>query len=377
MKIGFIDCAQFNILSAFQRPLGGSESAVTFLAIELARLGHDVSVYSYCDRFVEFMGVRNFPVTLKDNQLDFPQGFLEIDFDFLIVKNNMPQIGVLFHEHFNKTPRLIFWTGHASNQPALEPLSRSENIDAYDCIVAVSEWHQAELAKAFPIRKKQITIQRNAISPYFENLYLDDDEFRRSRPDIPRLAYTSTPFRGLDVLLELYPDIHRKVPTSELLIYSSLQPYGVAQASDQYAGLYALAQKTTGVFYKGSVSQPQLAARLRNYSILAYPNTFAETSCIAVMEAMAAGLFVISSDLGALPETMLGYGSNIPINHLRDKSIDSFTGKLTSAMQLQLKDPDAFYEPLYRQVEEMNENHTWAHRAREWVGMFESLINED
>ena len=36
-----------------------------------------------------------------------------------------------------------------------------------------------------------------------------------------------------------------------------------------------------GVEYVGSVSQVELAAALKGAMVLAYPNTFAETSCIS------------------------------------------------------------------------------------------------
>ena len=84
-----------------------------------------------------------------------------------------------------------------------------------------------------------------------------------------------------------------------------MQVYGVTAQQDNYSALYQKAKETPQINYIGSLPQLQLAAALRKCSIFAYPNIFPETSCISVMEAMAAGLFVITSELGALPETCL------------------------------------------------------------------------
>ncbi len=81
-----------------------------------------------------------------------------------------------------------------------------------------------------------------------------------------------------------------------------MEVYRVPQAADeaQFGMLYHRCRETPGVEYIGSLAQPELAAALMSVAMLAYPNTFAETGCIAAMEAMAAGCWIVTSDFGAL-----------------------------------------------------------------------------
>src|SRR6185312_6187435 len=55
-----------------------------------------------------------------------------------------------------------------------------------------------------------------------------------------RLAYTSTPFRGLDVLLDVFPRIRAACPDTELDVFSSMRVYGMAEEDDrrQFRALY-------------------------------------------------------------------------------------------------------------------------------------------
>ncbi|MFQ5753986.1 MAG: glycosyltransferase family 4 protein [bacterium] len=126
-----------------------------------------------------------------------------------------------------------------------------------------------------------------------------------SEPQDHRLVYTSTPFRGLELLFKLFPEIYRTIPEAELHVFSSMQVYQESQEEDQktYSYIYKLAEQP-GVVMHGSVGQKQLAEELTKCRLLVYPNIFPETSCIAVMEALAAGCAVVSSKLAALPETV-------------------------------------------------------------------------
>ena len=123
--------------------------------------------------------------------------------------------------------------------------------------------------------------------------------------------------------------------------------------------LYDLARALPGSEYVGSLPQTALAEALAEADILAYPNTFAETSCISVMEAMAAGCMVVTSKLGALPETTAGFGV------LMDASAD--------VVAMAREKPDQFEDGLRRQQRHARTACSWPARAQEWERALEPL----
>ncbi len=129
-----------------------------------------------------------------------------------------------------------------------------------------------------------------------------------------RVLYTSSPDRGLDIVLELWPDVLAAVPDALLgfaypSVYDAVadQDAHVAQHRDKIAAL----SDQSGVTKLGPLSQPALAALMCDSRVWVHPSwmtmynaPFHETSCIGAMEAQAAGCFVVASDWGALSETV-------------------------------------------------------------------------
>ncbi len=76
---------------------------------------------------------------------------------------------------------------------------------------------------------------------------------------------------------------------AELHIWSSHRLYGPAFDDAPHAALFARARSLPNVHHHGIVPNPELREALRDIDVLAYPSTFAETSCLAVIEALAAG----------------------------------------------------------------------------------------
>ncbi len=119
--------------------------------------------------------------------------------------------------------------------------------------------------------------------------------------------------------------------------------------------------------------QTVLAEALAEADILAYPNTFAETSCISVMEAMAAGCLVVTTKLGALPETTAGFAVLMDAFANVVPMAREFAKVLVSAIRAARERPDQFEDGLRRQQAHARSAYSWAARALEWERALEQL----
>jgi glycosyltransferase involved in cell wall biosynthesis len=364
LSLCFIDTSfDFDVATPFEQPLGGSHSAMCYVAVELARRGHQITLLSRTSRPRTIMGVECLNVEVV------AEGFLNARlYDAAIVLNGPAELSE-WRFYLSKETDLVLWNQHAVDQPAIQGLSRRNVRKKWDRIACVSEWHRRSVIEAFRIEPERTLVMRNAISPPFENLFASPSDLKLAKGEAAVLVYTSTPFRGLDVLLDVYPQLHAEWPDASLEIYSSMRVYQTAADADPYAPLYAQARGMPAVKYIGSLSQTDLAASLRSASVLSYPNTFAETSCISVIEAMAAGLHVVSTALGALPETSMGFADLVaPLTGANDRNrfATDFRQRVRAVLEERAMHPDLFAERCFARATEINRHYTWAHRAAEW-----------
>jgi glycosyltransferase involved in cell wall biosynthesis len=128
------------------------------------------------------------------------------------------------------------------------------------------------------------------------------------------MVYTSTPWRGLDVLLAAMEAVQKNEHV-ELDVYSSTQIYGdqfKEHNDDAFKHLYEKAKSLPNVNYMGYIEHSELMKKLHTYDVYIHPSTFEETFCLAAMESLAAGLIVVTTDLGALPEICAGFPIYVP-----------------------------------------------------------------
>jgi glycosyltransferase involved in cell wall biosynthesis len=359
MKIGFINHAPliYDVATPYEKPLGGSESAMCYLSAALAKRGNEVTLFTRLAKSAKKLGVNCIP-TPEDDDGIFSS------FDILVVQNSVVK-GSKIKQSISGNTKVVFWAHHASDQPGAQPLADKNIRDSFDSIVLISKWQKDSYLDAFCLDPKKVTILKNAISPAFENL-------KHKKSKYPTLVYTSTPFRGLSLMPYIFSEVKKQIPNVKLKVFSSMGVYNnINPEADlqDYGALYETLRRTPGIKYVGSVSQTQLAKELTDATIFAYPNIFPETSCISVMEAMAAGLHIISSKLGALPETLTNFGKLIPVSGNWQNYCDVFVKETVKF----IKNSGIYSE---REAEFANKNYTWQKRAGQWEAFLNKLIAE-
>jgi glycosyltransferase involved in cell wall biosynthesis len=351
--------------------MGGSQSALCYLARVLARQGHEIFLVSHVSTPGTYDGVHclSWKTTragaLRDLGLD------------ALVNVLMAGPGKGLRKILPARTRLILWNQHAPDQQAVEALRDPLERDAYDGMAMVSDWQRAEFARVFGVDPARMGVLRNAIAPAFAGQFAGSAPILPQKQSPPVLVYTSTPYRGLDLLLAAFPEIRRAVPGARLHVFSSMKVYQMEDADAQFSQLYEQCRRTEGVEYIGSVPQPKLADALHCATMLAYPNTFTETSCISVMEAMASGCHIVTSDLAALPETTAGFARLIPPGQHVDDYLRQFVHHAVELLRDSAKPDSTSESHLRRQVDFVNTQYTWEKRAGEWVRWLESLPTTD
>ena len=331
-----------------ERPLGGTESAALYLAEALSARGHDLRIYNNCPmpRRVNGVEYRRWESCIGDALPDPPDVLVAIRDWTLIGKNRF-------------APLQLFWTGDAFDQPFVTGFDQPTDRAAIDFTVLQSDWQELTYRARFGIPPARCLRTRLGFAPG-----LDDRAVSYGAPRDRRLLYTSTPFRGLDLLLSWFPAIREACPDAELRVCSSMRVYGVDEEQDQarYGQLYDLARQP-GVTYLGSLAQSQLADELFHARVLSYPNCWPETFCIAAIEAQAAGCPVVTSTLGALSETVGDGGVCVP----GDPRADSAFRERFIAEVVSLLTDDSRWEAFSRRAAQRTRTHyNWAVIAREW-----------
>jgi len=263
----------------------------------------------------------------------------------------------------------ILWQKNSYDQPNLAPwFTDKSNHKQYDWYVFNSHWNYEKFRYFFDVPTDRCVVIKNGTNNFPKRKIY-------KKGDPVKILHHNTPWRGLNVLLRAMQEV--KDPNITLDVYSSCEVYGndfKKQNDEQFKPLYEQAEKLTNVNYIGYKPNEYILEHITDYDLYVYPSIFEETSCVSAMEALAAGVHVITNNYGALYETCsewpvyVNYSDNYE-TMARDtaEAIKVAASYLhESFIQQHLDEQQKFYKRFYN----------WGKKGIEWKSFLTGVVNE-
>lgn len=256
------------------RGIGGAETAITLLVRELASRGHEVLLFN---------DIPN-SITVNRNISYHPRsllpGFLDCD---AFVTFRCPS------EYISQTTAKtrIFWSCDQQTSGDW----RKEIFPHVDKVVTISDYHQQYMIDRWHSNPDDTVVIGCPIAHWNYEPHADKD------PN--QFIFCSVPGRGLEYMATVMRNIRKQLPDAKLTITSDYRLWGVPEPrNDEYRVQFRNEE------FLGMVSKADLI-RLQNLSMAyPYPCTYEECFCIAVAECAAAGAIPISTNIGAVAQTI-------------------------------------------------------------------------
>jgi UDP-glucose:(glucosyl)LPS alpha-1,2-glucosyltransferase len=187
---------------------------------------------------------------------------------------------------------------------ALDPeaahLKEEESRKRFHKLVFSSNWQYQQYRDYLGVPySHQSTVIETGVEPI---------SFTSKPKDKIRLIYTSTPHRGLEILVPVFEVLAKKYPNIELDVFSSFGIYGSEweQRNKPFEELFERCRVHPQINYHGWASNDVVREAYQRAHIFAYPCIWPETSCRSLIEAMSAGCLSVHPNFSALTDTSGG-----------------------------------------------------------------------
>lgn len=333
--------------------LGGSESAAYYLARELVSVGHEVMLFTSHPDGGEFDGVRYVPAGPQTAAAPLGE-------DFHFYAENTPHDVLIVQRHPQAFARKyaskvnLWWVHDLAlhrYRPAVEAMTWN-----MQGVLCVSEYHKSQVCRVYGLPADRVHVMRNGV----DLKAVADQGDRPSGLVQPnsrtKALYISRPERGLEHIVKP-GGIAEQCPEQEF--YFCAYDNTTDEMRGYYAHLYEMAATLPNVYNLGHLDKATLYRVMFECDLLCYPTpgpaaeAFREVSCIALMEAAACGLPVLTTDVGALRETGGEHGG------VMYAPIDEFP----AVIQRWSNAPEELVTMSGLQVGEYNTEHTWTAAA--------------
>jgi glycosyltransferase involved in cell wall biosynthesis len=265
----------------------------------------------------------------------------------------------------------ILWLHDMWDDPQVQHLKEETSRKRFDKLIFVSNWQQWCYVMGLGIPYQEGIVMQNAIEPI-------DAPTPRPKKDVIRMIYHTTPHRGLDILTPVFrklTELTKDDMELHLDVYSSFQIYGpkYGERDVDFKPVFDDLKDQDNVTYHGYQPNEVVREALKEAHIYAYPNTWPETSCISVMEAMSAGCAIVCPNFAALPETTGNWANMYPFHENKEWHANMFLNVLMGITK-NLWD-DTFQNKLSHAKMWTDNFYNWDLRAAQWTGLLKGMID--
>jgi glycosyltransferase involved in cell wall biosynthesis len=348
----------FNGDTIKEKSLGGSETAAYEVAKELSRRGHKVIMFTDTAEAGEFDGVNYIPIGPRTEAKPMGQNW------HFYCENTPHDINIV-----QRVPHGFAW--HIQSKINLwwaHDIALKRNSDPFmaqtwqtNRVMPVSNWFKEQIVEAWNANPEIVTPIHNGVDySMFEEYELKDNSQGDENRTIT-MIYSSRPERGLDNLVApggIMEQLLEKAPHIQLKVCG--YEHDVPQMEGMYGFLRERIDQLPNCEHIGALAKKDLYKFMcEEADVWCYPTQFEEVSCITAMEAMAAGLTIMTTNIGALPETIGDYQNATIFNWDDGPDLSKFVDRLCS-----------FNNKFRRRPQR---NHSWSRTTDE----IEDIINDE
>lgn len=186
-----------------------------------------------------------------------------------------------------------------------------------------------------------------------------------------RLVYTSTPQRGLELLVPVFEELCKKHDNIVLDVFSSFNIYGWAESDKPFQQLFDKCKNHPKINYHGAQPNDVVREALKNAHILAYPSIWMECNSRSVIEAMSAGMLCVHPNFAGLPDTAGGMNFMYQWDPDKNKHANKFYAALDNAIDIVNTENIQNYLRMVKMYADSRYN--WTRVASQWEDMLRAL----
>lgn len=259
----------------------------------------------------------------------------------------------------------ILYLHDLPNDPAVARIGEPWWQDKFAAIVMVSNWQMDHFNMVKGLPYGRCLVINNAITP------IDVTPEDKIDPDGKiKMIYHTTPHRGLNILIPVFIELAKEHPNLELDVYSSFKIYGWHDRDKEFEGLFQICRDHPQINYHGAVENEVIRDALKKAHIFPFPSIWPETSCLALMEAMSAGVLCVHPNLAALPETSMGLTKMYQFHEDHQRHANQLHNYLRAILQSREWEAD-YLHTFVKAVADARFD--WDRRHREWTALLNAL----